>query len=310
MGEKFSIVIHGGCDTFNFDNPLEVRNHQEQREQLSRIIKAAWARVIEGGDALDVVEFAINELEMTPCFNAGIGGAIDSEGLVCLDASIMRGDSLDAGAVAKLHGFPRAVSVARKVMERTGQVMLAGEGANRFAAQFPEFERTSNEAFITELQAWRWKHDTNSLFRDAPVSAAEKGTVGAVVRDKNGLIVAGTSTGGLRGNRFGRVGDSPIIGAGCYADNSLGGASTTGYGEQMIRKSTCKSALDRMKYLGLSVDSAAQAAIDDLAQLELGLGWIILMNPEGDIGWAGKEPFCARARMSSDMREPEIAMDA
>lgn len=305
MSQKLSIVIHGGCDSFDFENPLDVENYEQKKVQMPRIISAAWERLKAGGNALDVAEFAINELEMTPCFNAGIGGALDIEGQVCLDASLMRGDTLEAGAVAKLRGIPKAVSVARKVMETTGQVMLAGEGANHFAEQFLEIERYANEDLVTPLQAWRVKHSNTAVFREPP----NKGTVGAVVRDGNGMIAAGTSTGGLRGNKFGRVGDSPIIGAGCYADNTLGGASTTGYGEQMIRKVTCKSALDRMKYLKLNADAAAQAAIDDLGQLELGMGWIILVNPEGDIGWAGNELWCPRARMSSDMAQPLIEID-
>lgn len=280
------------------------RTTSKKKTHLPRIIAAAWERLKAGDSALNVVEFAVNALEMAPCFNAGIGGALDTNGQVCLDASIMRGDTLEAGADTKLREIPKAISVARKVMETTGQVLLADTGANAFAAQFPEFERYTNEDLVTPLQAWRLKHSNTSVFRDPP----NKGTVGAVARDANDIIAAGTSTGGLRGNKFGRVGDSPIIGAGCYADNTLGGASTTGYGEQMIRKNTCKSALDRMQYLNLSADAAAQAAIDDLGQLELGLGWIILINPDGDIGWAGNELWCPRARMSSDMVAPEIAM--
>lgn len=305
MDSKMSVVIHGGCDSFDFNNPLDVENYKQKQESLPKIIGMAWERLKQGDNALDVAEFAINELEMTPCYSAGVGGALDAKGNVCFDASIMRGDTLEAGAVAKLHSIPKAVSVARKVMETTGQVLLAGEGADRFADQFAEFERFRNEDLVTELQAWRSQNSKTAVFRDPP----NKGTVGAVVRDSKGMIAVGTSTGGLRGNRFGRVGDSPIIGAGCYADNSLGGASTTGFGEQMIRKTTCKSALDRMKYLSLKADKAAQAAIDDLAELEMGLGWIILIDPQGNIGWAGNDPWCPRACMSSDMSEPIIAID-
>lgn len=305
MKGKISVVIHGGCDGFDFSNPLDVENYQQKKESLPRIIESAWERLKHGEPALDVAEFAINQLEMTPCYSAGIGAALDAEGHVCFDASIMRGDTLEAGAVAKLHAIPKAVSVARKVMETTGQVLLAGSGADKFADQFPEFERFDNKDLVTELQAWRSEHATSAVFREPP----NKGTVGAVVRDAQGTIVAGTSTGGLRGNRFGRVGDSPIIGAGCYADNALGGASTTGYGEQFIRKTTCKSALDRMKYLALTADAAAQAAIDDLAQLEMGQGWIILIDPEGNIGWAGNDPWCPRACMSSDMDEPIVVIE-
>lgn len=300
-----SIVIHGGCDGFDFNNPMDVVNYKEKQAQTPRIINAAWDLLVAGKSALDVAEFAINELERTPCYSAGIGAALDWQGQVCLDASIMRGDTLEAGAVAKLKQIPNAVSVARKVMETTGQVFLVDEGANTFA-DLCDFKRLPNAALVTELQTWRLKNMATPFFKELP----NKGTVGAVVRDAKGLIAAGTSTGGLRGNRYGRVGDTPIIGAGCYADNALGGASTTGYGEQILRKVMCKSALDRMKYLKLDVQTAAQEAIRDLATLDYGNAWIIMIDPQGNIGWHGNDDFCPRACMSSTMQEPLIAIDA
>lgn len=303
-----SIIIHGGCGPWNKEIPIELKYYNEKKKQLDLIIRKGWELLHSGASALDVAEKTINLLEDAPCFNAGIGACLDINKKVHLDASIMRGDTLAGGGIAELKNIPNAISVARKVMDETVHVLLVGEGANKFAKQ-KGFKTVEDEVFHTELQLYKLEKAKNKLEATTNTKEYVKGTVGCVVRDSTGLIVAGTSTGGNGLALQGRVGDSPIIGAGTYADNMLGGVSCTGYGEQIIRINMAKSSLDLMHYSNLTPMEACQKIIAKLGGLKDGLGGIIMINPQGDVGYACNDSVLPCAYMTSEITEPKIIME-
>lgn len=300
---KPALIVHGGCGTYDIEEPLE-RDHQAaQSAGLERVISEGWRMLSAGSSAFDVAESVVNMLEDDPSFNAGIGAAIGSDKQIELDASIMDGSNLRCGAVCGLRNIPRAVSVARRVMEVTRHVFLGGEGANRFA-EGQGFEHLPAERFYTDYQLYWWeKLAGGSRDRSA------KGTVGAVALDAKGSIAAATSTGGMTRKLPGRIGDSPLIGAGCYADNQIGGASATGYGEQIIRVVLCKSALDLIEYKGLGAQAACEAGIAKLALLPDGLGGIIMIDRNGAIGAHSNERYLPRAYMSAAHSAPVVRFD-
>ncbi len=270
---------------------------------MPSIIQEGWELLTTGASAIDVAERLINLLELNPSFNAGIGGAIGQDGLVSLDASIMDGDTLAAGAVTGLLGYPNAISVARAVMERTPHVFLSGEGANEFAASLG-LVRLDAKDLQTPYQIHLW--NTFSTTQSSPLPPPAKGTVGAVVRDASGTIVAATSTGGMTRKMKGRVGDSPIIGAGTYADSRLGGVSCTGYGEQILRIVLAKTVLDLVELRGLSISDAIHEALLKMKHLPNGLGGLIAIDSEGTIAFAGNETHMSRAYMSDSMDAPKV----
>jgi beta-aspartyl-peptidase (threonine type) len=220
----WAILVHGGAG----DVPDErIALHIAGCEKAA----AAGAEVLaNGGSAMDAASAAVIALEDDPLFNAGTGACLTSEGTIELDAAIMNGADLRAGAVAALPPFKNPIAIARRVMDKTRHVLLAAEGAALFA-ESEGFARASLESMITEHARKRLEQ--------------VRGTVGAVARDANGHVAAATSTGGMVNKLPGRVGDSPLIGAGTYADDTLGACSTTGHGEAMIRVCVAKTAVDR-----------------------------------------------------------------
>ncbi len=296
-----SLIIHGGCGSLNPQEPLQKRYWEDKEIALKSIITECWPKLLAGQSALEVVEHAINLLEMNPAFNAGIGATPNSENKIGLDAALMRGDTLSCGAVAKLTRNPKAISVARAVMEKSPHVLLVGEGADRFAEQ-QGFAAVPEKEFETDFQKYWWaRAAANRKDRETLLS-----TVGAVARDQNGVIVAGTSTGGTTFSLPGRVGDSPLIGAGCYADNNLGGASCTGHGERIIACVLAKTALDLIEYKQLSAMQACQQAVEKLGKLPDGRGALIILDKHGQIGFACNEQMLSRAYMTSAMQAPVV----
>lgn len=296
-----SIIIHGGCSSYDLSFTLDVEHLASQQQAMSPIIEEGWSLLKSGASALDVAERLVNLLELSPYFNAGIGGAIGEDGVVSLDASIMNGDTLAAGAVAGLIGYPRAVSAARGVMERSPHVFLIGDGASEFAGSMA-LERIEPKEFHTPYQLHWW----NKLTSFSSDTAPSKGTVGAVVRDAQGTIVAATSTGGMTRKLKGRVGDSPIIGAGTYADSRVGGVSCTGYGEQILRSALAKTVVDLVEFKGIPITQAVKEALARMQQLKNGLGGLIALDAEGNIAFAGNESHMSRAYMSDSMNEPVV----
>jgi len=244
-----------------------------------RAAKAGARILAAGGSALDAVQHAVEVLESDPNFNAGTGACLDADGHLALDASIMDGKDLRAGAVCALPAFHHPIAIARRVMDETRHVLLAGEGATRFALS-SGFARAEEDSMVTE--AARRKLDAVRTQRESEAWAG--GTVGAVARDADGHVAAATSTGGMVNKLPGRVGDSPIVGAGTYADDEAGACSTTGHGEAMLRVCTAKTSVDGMR--DASAESAARNALALMHRRTGETGGVILVARDGSVGLA------------------------
>lgn len=285
-----ALIIHGGAGAA----PEEAEQH---RVGCRQALLAGWAILTEGGSAVDAVEVAVRAMESNPLFNAGYGGVLTSAGTIELDASIMEGAKLRAGAVGAVSGVRHPIALARLLLEEDRHVLLVGEGALAFARE-RGFPLCRPEELITERQRKRLE-----AWRRRPVAAG--GTVGAVAIDRRGLVAAGTSTGGMTGKAPGRVGDSALIGAGTYADNRLGGASATGDGEAITRAVLAKSALEILRELD-DPEIAAQVAMDVLREDGRGHGGVILMDWRGRVGHAHTTPFMPVAWLTPANPSPVI----
>lgn len=267
------ILVHGGA------GEVPVGRIAEHVAGCERAAAVGAAVLRDGGTALDAVEATVKALETDPLFNAGIGACLNRDGHIELDAAIMDGATLGAGAVCALPPFAHPISIARRVMEATPHVMLAAEGAARFALD-QGFERAVEATMITDRARTRWE----AANRLQAVEGWAGGTVGAVARDVRGHVAAATSTGGMVNKLPGRVGDSPILGAGTYADDELGACSTTGDGEAMLRLCTAKATLDRLRAEG--AEAAARAEIARVHARTSRTGGLILVARDGSIGLA------------------------
>jgi beta-aspartyl-peptidase (threonine type) len=265
----WAIAIHGGAGSLGPDAPDEVRDGY--LKSLEVALSAGKELLQEGAPGLDVVEQVIAILEDDPRFNAGRGAVFNAEGGHELDASIMDGETMACGGVAGVRTVKNPIRLARAVMEQTRHVLLAGAGAEAFA-DVVGVERVDPSYFDTEDRR-------ESLERRMKESG--KGTVGVVTLDRNGNLAAGTSTGGLTAKMYGRVGDSPVIGAGTYADNRRCAVSGTGVGEEYIRNSVAYSIGAMMEYQGLSLAAAVDRVIDET--LEPNVGGIIAVDPQGRV---------------------------
>ncbi|MBX3221408.1 MAG: isoaspartyl peptidase/L-asparaginase [Labilithrix sp.] len=269
----WSILVHGGAGDVAAERlPLHVAG-------CERAVAAGAAVLAAGGSALDAVQRAVEVLEDDPCFNAGTGACLNADGAIELDASLMDGTTLRAGGVCALEPFKNPIAIARRVMDESPHVLLAAEGAARFAIE-RGFQRAAPESMITELaraklEAARAKHTTEGW---------AGGTVGAVARDANGRVAAATSTGGVVNKLAGRVGDSPIVGAGTYADDTAAACSTTGHGEAMIRVCLAKTAIDAVR--ATSAESAARGSLAMMHARTGGTGGAILAARDGSLGLA------------------------
>ena len=271
--QSYGLVIHGGAGTITREN-MSTEKEAEYISKLTAALKTGYAILENGGSGLDAVEATIKVMEDSPLFNAGKGAVFTGAGTNELDASIMDGATLQGGAVAGVKTVKNPISAARKVMEKTWHVLLAGEGADAFAKE-QELDIVDNSYFHTEQ---RFK----SLIKAKEKEIEKHGTVGCVALDKKGNLAAGTSTGGLTNKRWGRVGDSPIIGAGTYASNKTCAVSGTGQGEYFIRGSVAFDIAAQMDYEKKSVQTAAQAVIDKLTERG-GTGGVIVMDSKGNI---------------------------
>jgi len=285
-----AIAIHGGAGTIT---PAKMTPEKEQaiRATLKASLEAGHAVLKEGGSSLDAVITAIEILEDSPLFNAGIGSVYTHDETHELDASIMRGDTLDAGAIAGVKRVKNPISLARMVMEDSPHVMLSGEGAEVFA-ESNGVTMVDNAIFNTEfrLNALRKaQKKTAQLSTPSDLSELDTnykvGTVGAVALDKSGLISAGTSTGGMTNKRYGRIGDAPIIGAGTYADNASCAVSATGHGEYFIRYNVAADICARVKYQNKSIAEAGSEVINTVLKNAGGDGGVIILNKAGDISF-------------------------
>jgi beta-aspartyl-peptidase (threonine type) len=272
----WSILVHGGAgDVAEDRRPLHVAG-------CERAAAAGAAILAAGGSALDAVQKAVEVLEDDPLFNAGTGSCLNADGTIELDASIMDGKTLNAGGVCALPPFRNPIAIARRVMERSCHVLLAGEGAARFAVEHG-FERVDAETMITESAHKKWE-----AARARRNKGASGGTVGAVAKDAHGHVAAATSTGGMVDKLPGRVGDSPIVGAGTYADDDAGACSTTGHGEAMIRVCLAKSVTDALRGAleDGSAERAVRAALAMMHARTSGTGGAIAVARDGSLGLA------------------------
>jgi beta-aspartyl-peptidase (threonine type) len=279
------LVVHGGAG-----RDIKRSDHSSERDAACRAgleaaLRAGYTRLREGGSALDAVEATVRTLEDDPYFNAGRGASFSYEGRIELDSSLMDGRNGAAGAIAGVTTIKNPVTLARAVMEKSPFVFLSGEGADVFGRE-NELEIVANEYFHTpgRLEQLRRLKESGVVQNTAALpedSEEAHGTVGAVARDFGGNIAAATSTGGMAGKRYGRIGDSPIIGAGTWADNATCGVSSTGHGEFFIRKAVAHDVAARMAYGGRPL---VRAALETMAELTAfgGDGGFIALDAQGN----------------------------
>lgn len=299
----WTLVVHGGAGIIE-QGTLTSEQEAGVRDALGRALDAGATVLRAGGVALDAVEAAVRVLEDDEHFNAGRGSVFTYEGAIEMDAAVMDGRNRDAGAVTGVTTTRNPVRLARRVMEGSPHVLLSREGADRFSTEQgleqagPDwFEVAERRRQLEELKARGTDHFDVEM---------KYGTVGAVARDKAGHVAAATSTGGITGKRWGRIGDSPLIGAGTYADDRSGAVSATGAGEFFIRAVVAQEICARVRLGGEGILGAARAVIKDMGSLG-GTGGVIVVGQEGEGGWAFNSAGMYRGRISSE-RDPVIAL--
>ena len=275
---RFAIAIHGGAGTI-LKSSMTPEQDALYRTKLAEAVEIGYAILEKGGTSLDAVEAVVQRLEDDSLFNAGKGSVFNSDGKVELDASIMDGNTLKAGAVAGVHHVKNPIRLARTVMEKSEHVFFIGDGAEKFAQEHG-LELVDESYFFTEA---RWQSLQKAKAKESLTEKEKHGTVGAVALDQHGNLAAATSTGGMTNKKFGRIGDSPIIGAGTYADNETCAISATGHGEYFIRAVVAHDIASLMRYKGLSLQAAAEEVVmNKLAKLG-GTGGIIAIDRNANI---------------------------
>ncbi len=280
----YSLMIHGGAGAL--DNVKDEKTAVRYLESIRRILEHGREVLELGGSALQAVETCASLLEDDPVFNAGCGSVLNEYGKVEMDAAIMDGRDLSTGAVAAVQNIANPIQLARYVMTESEHVMLIAEGAMRFADHCG-MEREPDNYFYTpdrveQLRQARLKHKIMLDHDDSESEDQKYGTIGAVARDPQGNLAAATSTGGIVNKRMGRVGDSPIVGAGVWADNETCAVSATGYGEDFMRTLIGKTVSDFMLMQGMDGPQATQAGLDYLTRKLKGRGGIIVIDKDGN----------------------------
>ncbi|HYN80665.1 MAG TPA: isoaspartyl peptidase/L-asparaginase [Gemmatimonadaceae bacterium] len=297
---EWGIAIHGGAGSIDTLR-MSAAERQLRRDALMRSLRAGHKILAAGGSSLDAVQAAIMVLEDDSMFNAGKGAVLNAEGKTELDAAIMDGKTLNAGAVAGLHRIRNPIALARLVMEKSPHVMMIGDGAEAFARE-QGVTMTPESYFITAARLKQYldakKADAERTRTAAPPKPGF-GTVGAVALDKSGNLAAGTSTGGISMKRFGRVGDAPIIGAGTYASATCA-VSATGAGEYFIRLTIARDICARMQYQKLTVRQAADTVIYGVLGKTKGTGGVIVLDNRGNAAMPFNTTGMYRGMMSSD----------
>jgi beta-aspartyl-peptidase (threonine type) len=308
---RLAFVIHGGAGVIRRGSMTPERE-KEYKAKLEEAVLAGYKALQSGKTSLDAVEISIRMLEDSPLFNAGEGAVFTADGKNELDASIMNGKTLAAGAVAGLHHVKNPISLARAVMEKSPHVMMVGDGAEKFAKE-------QNLQLVDEKYFWtqeRWDALQKILQEEKEKAATPKpkgmsenfaelpynkfGTVGAVALDKDGNLAAGTSTGGMTNKKYGRVGDAPIIGAGTYANNDSCAVSATGWGEFFIRIGVARDICSLMEYRAMPIQGAADLVIKQKLQKLGGDGGIIGLDKFGNIAISFNSEGMYRAYINSE----------
>lgn len=281
---KISLAIHGGAGTI-LKAQMTLTKEKAFTKALQKALTGGFNILKNGGNALLAVETAVTILENSPLFNAGRGSVFTAAGTHEMDAAIMDGKTLNAGAVAMVKNIKNPIVLARKIMENSGHVLLAGSGAETFAKeQKVEFEKA--EYFFDDFRFNQWQDakKLNTVFLDHTVKTDEKfGTVGAVALDEFGNLAAATSTGGMTNKKFGRIGDSPIIGSGTYANNQTCAISCTGSGEFFLRSVVAYDVSCLMEYKGLNLTDACREVIQKKLPKIGGDGGLIAIDNKGNI---------------------------
>ncbi|MGD1848677.1 MAG: isoaspartyl peptidase/L-asparaginase family protein [Salibacteraceae bacterium] len=284
---KFSLVIHGGAGYMRPDN-LSPKDQEKYQLALTEALEHGYKILADGGSSVDAVEAVITTLEDNPLFNAGKGAVLDITGTVKMDASLMSGEDGQAGAVAGLSRTRHPIKAARLVMEESPHVMLSGDGADAYA-EGAGLQTMASDWFVTERQKQSWqnaqKNKGNGYQAPAnPMEGSSKfGTVGAVALDQQGNLAAGTSTGGMLNKQFGRIGDSPVIGAGTYANNKTCAVSCTGHGEFFIRNVVAYDVAALMQYRKLGLQQAADLVVQEKLKTKGGDGGLIAVDGNGNM---------------------------
>ena len=298
QANDWKLAVHGGAGVIE-RSKITPEKDAEIRAALTRSLEAGSKILDSGGSALDAVEASVRVLEDDPSFNAGRGSVFTYDGKIEMDASIMDGRTRAAGAVSGVTATKNPISLARTVMEKSDHVFLGGRGANEFSlAQGLEQEPASY--FETDFRRRQLEE-----LKANKVSALEVeykyGTVGAVALDSSGHVAAATSTGGMTGKRWGRIGDSPIIGAGTYADDRGCAVSATGWGEYFIRVGVAHEICARMRLGSQSAQAAADSVMDEVKALG-GDGGVIVVTPKGEMVYAFNTPGMYRGKADSTGR--------
>ncbi len=307
--DSFGIVIHGGAGTIlkkNMSDSLETA----YREKLTEAISKGHEILAAGGSSMDAVTATINIMEDSPLFNAGKGAVFTHDETNELDASVMDGASLNAGAISGVTRIKNPIDLARAVMDKSEHVMLSGVGAEQFAEEqgfalvdpgyFYTKRRFESLQRIKERETTELDHDGKTAFVDPFIKNAKFGTVGCVALDKSGNLAAGTSTGGMTNKRYNRIGDAPIIGAGTYANNASCAVSSTGWGEYFIRAMVAHDIAALMEYKGLSIQEAAREVIQKKVPALGGDGGIVAIDRGGNIAMEFNTAGMYRAHMNKD----------
>jgi beta-aspartyl-peptidase (threonine type) len=303
---KPALIVHGGA----WDIPDEAMD--ACKAGCHRALAAGWSILSRAGSALDAIEAAIMVLEDDPVFDAGYGSHLNLDGRVECDAIVMNGATLRAGAASTLQHVKNPIQLARKILEHCPHMMLAAEGAERFAQEHG-IRLCNPEDLVSEAEREAWMKCKQDKHAPMFHRGHEQGTIGAVAIDQNGNLFAATSTGGTCCKLPGRVGDSPLIGCGCYADSEAGGVSCTGYGEAIMKIVMAKTAVDFLRRPAICEDPAAASscgessahlaareAVHLLARRTHGTGGLILLDREGNPGFAFNTPRMAYGYVALD----------
>jgi len=307
--KKFALALHGGAGTL-VKGMMTEEKEKQYRSALENALNVGY-RILEiGGSAVLAVEETVKSLEDCPLFNAGKGSVFTNQGTHEMDASIMDGSNLDAGAVSMISGIKNPISLAKDVMLKSEHVFLAGEGALKFAEELGySFEK--NEYFYDQFRYDQWQEikNTDSFQLDHSKTKKDEkfGTVGAIALDQHGNLAAATSTGGMTNKKWGRVGDSPIIGAGTYANNKTCAVSCTGSGEFFIRNVTAFQVSALMEHAGLNIQDATREVVQKRLLEMGGDGGLIAIDKNGNISMEFNTEGMYRACKNSDGLE-EIAI--
>ena len=305
--ENFGIVIHGGAGTIlkgNLSDSLETA----YKAKLKEAISVGYEILKNGGTSLEAVAHTINVMEDSPLFNAGKGAVFTHDGSNELDASIMDGATLNAGAVAGVKHIKNPIDLARDVMQKSEHVMLYGAGAEAFA-QSLNYKMMDTSYFYTQnryeslqrvLEREKAQNENKVSFEDSYLKNSKFGTVGCAALDKHGNLAAGTSTGGMTNKRWNRIGDAPIIGAGTYANNATCAVSSTGWGEYFIRSVVAYDISALMEYKGMSLQDAAREVIQKKVPALGGDGGIVAIDKDGNVAMEFNTAGMYRATMNSE----------